>query len=255
MRYAALLGSLGRSFRSRARIFAATLYLVARHRVGRPPGRWIALEFATGDGSFSAVVDDISDLHAVDEILLRRQYDHRLEEDPRTIVDLGSHIGISVGYFRLRYPDARIFAFEPNPVSFNKLRWVVSRMDGVVIRQAALSSSSGRATLHTTDRPLRASLEGSRESGRSDEVQTVTLDHAVREHELDRVDLLKIDIEGAELDVLSSFTHLDRVRTIVGELHPSVLGDRTQNVFGLLREYEVETWPAGDDLIFLARRS
>ncbi len=254
MRYAGRLASLGPSLSSRLRIFGATLYLVARNRAGLRPARWIPLRFATQGGSFSAVVDDISDLHAVDEILLREQYDRPIGGVPRTIVDLGSHIGISVAYFRLRYPEAQIFAFEPNPESFRKLQRVVAGMDRVFVRNVALSSRSGQATLYVADRPLRASLKDPRESGRTVTVEAISLDSAIRELSIGRIDLLKMDIEGAELDVLSSSEHLDSIETIVGELHPELLGEPIQEFFAVLSEYEIETCPAGDDLVFFARR-
>lgn len=254
MRYAARLATLGPSAGARLRIFAATLYLVARNRLRLPPARSIVLRLATPGGSFSAVVDQISDMHAVDEILLRRQYDHELGAPPQTIVDLGSHIGISVGYFRRRYPDARIFAFEPNPRSFAKLQRVIAGMDGVVARNVALSDRSGEAMLHAADRPLRASLTAPCESGRAVTVQTTTLERAVRELSIDRIGLLKIDVEGAELDVLSAFEQIDRVETIVGELHPTLLGARAGDLLELLSGHDVRTWPAGDDIMFLARR-
>jgi FkbM family methyltransferase len=253
VRYAATLARLGPTRAARAKIFATALYLPARSRLGRPPGPRIQLRFTADGGTFSTVVDQISDLHAVDEVLLRDQYALPAGLRPRTIVDLGSHIGISVAFFSVRFPEARIFAFEPNPASFGKLEENVGELPGVTIRRLALSGTSGRRLMNTGGNPLLTSLKGG--AGQAFEVEAATLDEQASELGIDRIDLLKIDVEGAEMEVLSSFEGLDRVGVIVGELHPALIGAPVARFMSLLDGFAVETEPAGADLQFLAVRA
>jgi hypothetical protein len=57
---------------------------------------------------------------------------------------------------------------------------------------------------------------------------------------IDRIDLLKLDVEGAEYDVLSRTTRLDAVRAIAGELHPGLIPCTTDVFFSLLSDFEIE---------------
>jgi FkbM family methyltransferase len=253
VRYAAILARLGPTLAARAKVFATVLYLSARSRLRRPPGPRIRLRFRVDEGTICVAVDQISDLHAVDEVLLRDQYALPSDLRPKTIVDLGSHIGISVAFFRVRYPEARIFAFEPNPASFGKLEENVGKLPGVTIRRLALSSSSGPTVMHAGANPLLTSSKA--DAGEAFEVEAATLDEQASELEIDRIDLLKIDVEGAELAVLSSFEGLDRVGVIVGELHPALIGAPVARFMSLLDGFAVETEPAGADLQFLAVRA
>ncbi|MBV8947606.1 MAG: FkbM family methyltransferase, partial [Solirubrobacterales bacterium] len=50
-------------------------------------------------------------------------------------------------------------------------------------------------------------------------VKAISLDDLFDDYELTSVDLLKMDIEGAEWQVLPNFRQLDKVRTIIGEIH------------------------------------
>jgi FkbM family methyltransferase len=113
-------------------------------------------------------------------------------------VDCGAYDGDSIQGFLSQANDRflRIFAFEPDPASFAKLRTMVSTLackDLIDIRQAATGAGNGSVTF-SADGTLGASLG----SG-SLEVQCVTLDDALQGS---APTFVKMDIEGAELDAL-----------------------------------------------------
>ena len=133
---------------------------------------------------------------------------------PECAVDVGAHVGNHTVYFASVLA-LRTVAFEPNPVSFQHLTTNVANNDVVdrcVLHQTAVGSASARGRL----------LSGS--SGNSGmarieidpagEVKIVTLDATVLSEP--RIDILKIDVEGAELDVLKGAAKtLARHRPIV----------------------------------------
>ena len=125
----------------------------------------------------------------------------------KQIVDLGSNTGISVVYWAWRYPAAKIDAFEPHPVHLAmldahlKLNRIGSR---VAVHPVAVGTLAGAARL--TDEQGSSRIENSTTSGFS--VRIVDFFETIGRK---RIDLLKIDIEGAEYDIFMDprFAELD----------------------------------------------
>jgi FkbM family methyltransferase len=129
--------------------------------------------------------------------------------DP-VILDCGSHIGLSVAWFKRRYPRARIVAFEPDPQSFRLLQANVAGngIEGVELLNLAVSSRRGTARFYgefDVADPMSSahSLRQDWGTQRSDGwivVDTVPLGDYIA----GPVDYLKLDIEGMEAEVLQS---------------------------------------------------
>jgi FkbM family methyltransferase len=214
----------------------AALWLPTRRRLGRPHGRPLSLRVAKEGREFDVCVRELADLSAVGEVLLDDLYDVPGLRDVHVVVDLGSHIGTSIMFFRQRHPDAAIHGFEPDPHTFARLRANVGDLDGVTIDPRAASGTVGDAVFHPSGNSLASSLVG---SGRGVRVGTVTLDAIMDELGIDAIDLLKIDVEGAEYDVLASSQRLGDVRVIVGEFHPRLTTRTPEEFFSLLSEFRV----------------
>jgi FkbM family methyltransferase len=144
-------------------------------------------------------------------------------------VDVGAHVGMyAVRGARKLHGNGRVLAFEPNPTARAQLEenLVLNGCDNVIVSAAAAAAQAGRATLHVpaTSDPSFSSLEGGRfAEGSPVEVATEAIDTAVAEHDL-RPSVLKIDVEGSELEVLAG------ARATIDEFRPAVLvevGERT----------------------------
>jgi FkbM family methyltransferase len=144
--------------------------------------------------------------------------------------DVVLDVGANVGLFTLRQAlrGASVYAFEPDPDVFRRLRSNVetNRTPGrVEIFRQALGASPGRATLARTDQTVLTRVL----PGADGEVDVVTLDQVVGELGLPVVDLLKLDVEGAEADVLrGGIRALAVTRRVVMEYHsPELLRQAT----------------------------
>lgn len=145
------------------------------------------------------------------------------------IFDAGSNSGFSVLYFRIMHPQARIFALEPDSAAFNKLQVNTRGQPGVIARRVPLSGTDGSRTFYRSSQSWVSSLLPSEAwtSGDeavpvdqvSEEVQARTLRSLMAEFGVDWVDLLKLDVEGAEWEVLPQFAGMDSIGAILGELH------------------------------------
>ncbi len=119
------------------------------------------------------------------------------------VVDAGANIGIYSRFFsRCVGPSGVVHSFEPSPENFKRLRSATRKLSNVRVSQAAVGERSGKSELYLSDRlnvDHRAyPTEG--ESRRTVSVRAIRLDDYFRPGE--RVDLVKMDIQGYELHAL-----------------------------------------------------
>jgi FkbM family methyltransferase len=166
-------------------------------------------------------VRDFVDLCVAEEVFADEVYELDDPGDPAIILDLGSHIGLSALWFRARFPQARILCFEPDPANFALLVDNVGDVPGIEAHNAAVGSSERIASFYSAEQSWLSSLLPS-EAGRSavaTPVKVLAIRKIVDALEVERVDLLKLDIEGAEWEILDA-TPLDSLaELVVGELH------------------------------------
>src|SRR2546428_4586488 len=85
-----------------------------------------------------------TDARVLFQILLRTgkkaEYSLPPALNPEVILDIGSHIGASILYFRELFPRARIFGFEPHPETFKLLQLNVAKLDSVSVFNYGLGS-------------------------------------------------------------------------------------------------------------------
>lgn len=187
-------------------------------------------------------------LHTYREIYGNGIYDIPLGPSP-FIVDCGANIGISTLYLKHMHPDAEIVAFEPDETNFSLLEKNVrdSGFKGITLRREAVWKEDG-----TIEFSLDANM-GSRieETGGS---QTRKVDCVRLKSLLDRrVDFLKLDIEGAEYEVVKDIEDaLGHVENVFLEYHGdfdqgSQLAEMTsilaRNGFGYYIREAAETHP------------
>jgi FkbM family methyltransferase len=250
-----LVAPLGADPRARVSLFLTTVSLRARSGLGLSAGRPRRLRLAKFGERFSMVVADYGDIAAMRDVLLSDEYAVATAREPEVIVDLGAHVGSSVAYFRLRYPHARIFAVEPDPETLERLRVNVSQFDKVAVRQAAVAGADGNLTLYRDNESTASSLKRGDRGLDGVIVEALTIQSLLDELGVDRIDLLKLDIEGAELEALRGFDGLDRVEAVVGEVHPELIDGSSEEFFALLDGFEVERdWPSPQSCTFTAVR-
>jgi FkbM family methyltransferase len=129
-----------------------------------------------------------------------------------TVVDIGANVGQFSLLVRGLHPGARIFAFEPLADAATRFRRLFDGDGGVTLHQAAVAPARGTATMHVSAAADSSSLlpigarqselfPGTEEVGTA-EVEAGPLDAFVAAHDIVAPALLKIDVQGFELEVL-----------------------------------------------------
>jgi len=160
------------------------------------------------------------------EIILEGIYDRNDVMRARageSVIDVGANVGVFAIVQARR--GARVVCFEPHPGAFAnllqnlKLNGVARQVTAV---NAAVSTSDGMASLVTASGSVSSHL-GSAGAEEYVSVNTVRLDSELRRLGIERPDLLKVDVEGAELDVLAGADQtLRHVRAAILEVHIGV---------------------------------
>jgi FkbM family methyltransferase len=144
-------------------------------------------------------------------------YDFDLPTEPRLVFDLGANVGYASVYFALRYPSARVLAVEPEPSNAALLRRNVAGLPRIEPIEAAAWPSPGRLALAD---PGKGYWGMRVETSQAGDVKAVTMRELLQRADADWVDLVKIDIEGSELELFSEEADwVNCVGALVLELH------------------------------------
>ena len=157
----------------------------------------------------------------IDEIIIRQEYHFRSRSEAPLVIDAGANIGLSTYYAFRSCKASKIICFEPNPATFDILAAnSISSHWPVELHCAAVSHQDGEAILTTSSSaPLAASLDPRSLIGDETSIAVPTL--RLRSFLNQPIGLLKIDIEGAEADVLEDCVDsLDLVENVFCEVHP-----------------------------------
>src|SRR5262249_6049522 len=145
------------------------------------------------------------------------------------IVDCGANCGVSVVYFKHLFPAAKIIAVEADPEIFALLQWNVSSrgLSDVTLINRVVAEGSEPVAFH------REGADAGRIHSMANAKAILTLPAISLDRLLvDSVDLLKMDIEGAETDVLLHSRRLNRVSQLMVEYHS--FADTAQSLDSLL---------------------
>jgi FkbM family methyltransferase len=141
--------------------------------------------------------------------------------DKPVIVDAGAHIGMSSLYFIIHYKPAVVYAIEPDTLNIQLFRMNLSEelaSGKVKLFESALYNKIGEGMLQSSRWSYNSQLTIDNKNSRK--VRTDTMQHLIEENKITRIDLLKLDIEGAETEVFRSDTGwLACVENIIIEIH------------------------------------
>jgi FkbM family methyltransferase len=214
---AATISRVGATWPEAVRIALIYLAMPVKTRVPRLHHRWIPIRVSRNGVNACIVISDASELLTLKELLIQDEYELPASAAPRVILDLGANIGIATLLLRARYPAATVVAVEPDPATFRKLAHNVSTDPKVVTINAAIGTQRGHASFAAGTMSWSGRLTDDENGIR---VKTTTLDQLVADFGLQRGDMVKMDIEGAEHAVIAAARCLDRFSVLIGEVHP-----------------------------------
>jgi FkbM family methyltransferase len=229
------VATLGYGRTDRLVLFAAYIVMPVKSRIPQLAHRLIGVRIRHAEGSAKIWLSDRSELIVLQQVMIDGEYEAVETNHVDTIVDLGANIGISVLWFRARYPNATIIAVEPDPRTFAKLTRNVGDDPLVQCVHAAITTVGEPVPIVSSELSWVSRVD--QVAGpNSTTVTGITMDELCTLYALERIDIMKVDIEGMEWHVLPTADCLGRTSEVIGEIHLDVAPEDPDTFFGAIEE-------------------
>ena len=178
------------------------------------------VEFMVSEQVCPALRAKTHDIDIFEQIFLLRDCEVKLQTEPRFIVDAGAHIGCSALFFAESFPRANIVAIEPHSENYQLLLRNTRDQQRIRAIHAAVWHRP-EAVVIANERSDPWGFQFKSAGKESTTIQGLTVSSAMRECGLERIDLLKLDVEGAEKDIFDAgdLDWMTRTHAIIIELH------------------------------------
>ena len=188
-----------------------------------------------------------SDLAVFEKVIKNEEYALPANYHPKVIIDAGANIGVSTLYFAAKYPQAMVIAVEPDESNFRMLQTNTAGWNSIRSMKAAIWKESVSVNLSgEKNSDFQVNLDGY-----GGTVEGITFDELMNRFAVNYVDVMKIDIEGAEKEVFETAqTWIHKVGMIVIELHDRFKPGCSDTVRRATTSFE-STWEHGENTFFM----
>ena len=185
-------------------------------------------------------------VHMYQEIFINKVYDFKTTSKKPLIIDCGSNIGLSVLGFKYRYPEAEVYAFEPDKDTFALLEHNVTSnyLQDVHLFNVALDEKKGEMTFYYN----KAKRGDTRMSVAIDKLPDVMTVQVEKLSEMlmttlkdCQVDMLKMDVEGSEHGILHDLVRnnlMHQIKEMSIEYHHHMGSDKSDRLADFLKILE-----------------
>lgn len=184
------------------------------------------------------------------EIFFALEYDLAYQEDVKVIIDAGANIGASTVWFAKKFPNSKIIAIEPDKGNFELLCKNVKGLNNVITLNKGLWSSTQKLKISKREDIGEWGFFTSPENNSSeDSIDGISIDDLIAEMGLKKIDVFKIDIEGAEKEIFKSANWLDKTMMLIIETHDWLEEGCSMSVFNALRDKKFATSFSGEKFV------
>jgi FkbM family methyltransferase len=183
-----------------------------------------------------------SDVNTFAEVLLDGEYDFALIHAPAVILDAGANIGMASIWYATKYPSARVVAIEPAAGNVSLLLRNCERTSNIEILHGGIwRKTCELGIIDVGNGPWAFQTQEIHQNNQilnGEVIQAYSINDILDIRNLDKVDLLKIDVEGAESEIFGSDCDwLSRVNAIAIELHDRFKSGCSQGFYSAIDPY------------------
>ncbi len=175
---------------------------------------------------------------------------------PKFIIDGGAFAGYSSIFFSYMYPNAKIAAVEPETENFKLLQMNVEHYPKISPLNLALWSHETYLEIINPDNETDSFITQETSDYENRVLtQSVSIEQIFKASGFDYIDILKLNVNGAEKEIFSENSHyqswLPYVKVLIIELHDRMKRDCSHNFFHAISWYDYFFMQAESNLIFV----
>jgi len=191
------------------------------------------------------------DVMTLFKIFYAEEYNIDLKQPPSFIIDCGANIGLSAVFFANKYPSASIIAIEPDSHNFSYLKKNTVNYPNVICLNNAVWSSNSTIKVVDVGEGNWGLQTFAAEKEDLNTIESITIDQILDDYKQEKIDLLKIDIEGAEKELFSVNYQkwLHKTKLIAIELHEKPGSNVSEIFFKALNGLKYKEYNKGENLI------
>lgn len=196
--------------------------------------------------------NNTSDVTVFYQVFLAKSYQLNYKDDPKIIIDCGANIGLSVAFFKNRFPNAKVIAIEPEFSNFEMLKINTKSYDDVFCVNSGIWNKSTNLIIKDNDFGNWGFMVEEVDYENENTVSAISMDEIISKFEIEQIDILKIDIEGSEKELFEkSFENwLKITKVLIIELHDGLRDGASKAFFKAISEYEFSMVRKNENLIF-----
>lgn len=195
-----------------------------------------------------------TDRHIFRQMFITRDCRIPIQINPKLIIDCGAYTGISTLWFMKKYPEAKIIAVEPEESNFAILKKNTKQWKNIVLIKAGIWYK--KSFLKIVDGGIGEWGFRTEEakSLKDSDVKTITIDEILKQSKHDKIDILKIDIEGAEKELFENgCLWLDKVNILIIELHDRFKKGCSKSLYSKINKGDWNIYGNEANLVFVRK--
>ncbi len=196
-----------------------------------------------------------TDFDTYEHVFALKQYDIPIDFQPRLIIDGGANIGMSAIYFALKFPTAKIISLEVSPENFELLKYNTRDFPMVKPVCKGLWNESGHLKIIDEGAGANAFMVERVDEPGKNTIPAISIGDIMKEEGADWIDIVKLDIEGAEKMLFENNFELwlPRTRLVIVELHDRMQPGSSRSVFNAITKYDFICETKWENLVFWNR--
>jgi FkbM family methyltransferase len=193
--------------------------------------------------------DIYSDRTMFEQIFLNKEYDVHVNFSPISIIDLGANVGYASVYFANRFPNAKIFAVEPEENNYQIALKNTKPYPNITLVKGAVWHKPEQ--INVVDNGFGEAGFMIQSGEGTNTVRAYTIKEIMGLMGIDEIGILKIDIEGAEKEIFETGSEewIPKTKMMIAETHDRYKKGTSKAVFNAIGKYDFSLELSGENLV------
>ena len=236
------------------------LFLLYVHRLGLANGMFNFFKVKTGNTNNIRLKGlkhslklrkSSSDIEVFHQVFINKEYNFDAGFYPRFIIDGGGNVGLGALYFANVYPDAKIVSVEPESDNYTMLVENTKAYDNIHAIQSGIWNKSTYLKIKDTGLGNWGFVVEECDKEDAETFRALSIADIMTQYQAEEIDILKLDIEGAEKEVFTSNYDrwLPKTKILIVELHDRMKPGCSSAFLKAIANYNFTIHPIGENLI------